>query len=31
MCALAAFTGMIIYAVMYLRLRNTIPALADAS
>lgn len=31
MCALAAFTGMAIYAVMYLRLRKTIPALADAS
>ncbi len=30
-CALAAFTGMIIYAVMYLRLRKTIPALADSS
>ncbi len=31
MCALAAFAGMSIYAVMYLRLRKTIPALANAS
>jgi predicted MFS family arabinose efflux permease len=31
MCALAAFTGMCIYAAMYLRLRKTIPALANAS
>lgn len=30
-CALAAFASMCVYAVMYLRLRRTIPALADAS
>jgi MFS family permease len=31
MCASATMTGMLIYAFMYLRLRKTIPALADAS
>lgn len=31
MCAMAAFAGLIIYALMYLRLKRTIPALADAS
>jgi len=31
MCACAALTAMMIYAFMYLRLRKTIPALADAS
>jgi predicted MFS family arabinose efflux permease len=31
MCAAAALTGLAIYAVMYLYLRRTIPALADAS
>ena len=31
MCALASLTGMLIYLFMYLRLRRTIPALADAS
>lgn len=31
MCACAALTGMMIYAFMYVRLRKTIPALADAS
>ena len=31
MCALASLTGMLIYLYMYLRLRRTIPALADAS
>jgi predicted MFS family arabinose efflux permease len=31
MCASAAFMGMTIYAIMYLRLRKTIPALANAS
>lgn len=31
MCACATLTGMSIYAYMYLRLRSTIPALADAS
>lgn len=31
MCAMAAFAGLIIYAFMYLRLKRTIPALADAS
>jgi predicted MFS family arabinose efflux permease len=31
MCATAALTGLAIYAVMYLYLRRTIPALADAS
>ena len=31
MCACATMTGMLIYLFMYLRLRKTIPALADAS
>jgi predicted MFS family arabinose efflux permease len=31
MCATAALAGMAIYAFMYLKLRRTIPALADAS
>lgn len=31
MCGIASLTGMAIYAFMYLRLRSTIPALADAS
>ena len=31
MCTCAALTGMLIYATMYLRLRQAIPALADAS
>ena len=31
MCACAALTGMMIYAFMYVRLRKSIPALADAS
>ena len=31
MCACAALTAMMIYAFMYIRLRKTIPALADAS
>jgi predicted MFS family arabinose efflux permease len=31
MCAIASLTGMCIYLFMYLRLRKTIPALADAS
>ena len=31
MCATAAFAGMAVYAYMYLKLRKTIPALADAS
>jgi hypothetical protein len=31
MCASATMTGMLIYLFMYLRLRKTIPALADAS
>jgi len=31
MCAAAAFAGMIIYGAMYLWLRRTIPALAEAS
>jgi MFS family permease len=31
MCAAAALTGLAIYAVMYLYLRRSIPALADAS
>ena len=31
MCASATMTGMLIYAYMYLKLRKTIPALADAS
>ena len=31
MCAFMALGGLFIYALMYIRLRNTIPALADAS
>ena len=31
MCACAALSGMLIYATMYLRVRQAIPALADAS
>lgn len=31
LCASATLTGMLLYAVMYARLRRTIPALADAS
>jgi predicted MFS family arabinose efflux permease len=31
MCAIASLTGMTIYLFMYLRLKKTIPALADAS
>lgn len=31
MCALASLTGMLIYLAMYLRLKATLPALADAS
>jgi hypothetical protein len=31
MCAIASLLGMLIYLFMYLRLRKTIPALADAS
>ena len=31
MCAMASLTGMSIYLFMYVRLRKTIPALADAS
>lgn len=31
LCTCAALTGMLIYATMYLRLRQSIPALADAS
>ncbi len=31
MCAMASLTAMVIYLVMYLRLKKTIPALADAS
>jgi len=31
MCALAALTGLLIYAIMYLRLRQSLPALADAA
>lgn len=31
LCAAAALTGLTVYAVMYLRLRQTIPALANAS
>lgn len=31
MCAIASLTAMFIYLVMYLRLKKTIPALADAS
>ncbi len=31
MCAIASLTGMSIYLFMYVRLRTTIPALADAS
>jgi predicted MFS family arabinose efflux permease len=31
LCAVAALTGMLIYASMYIKLRQVIPALADAS
>jgi predicted MFS family arabinose efflux permease len=31
MCASATMTGMLLYAFMYVRLRKTVPALADAS
>ena len=31
MCSIAAMTGMLIYASMYIKLRQAIPALADAS
>jgi hypothetical protein len=31
MCTCAALTAMLIYASMYIRLRQVIPALADAS
>jgi hypothetical protein len=31
MCACASLTAMLIYGFMYIRLRKTIPALADAS
>jgi hypothetical protein len=31
MCAIAALTAMLIYASTYIRLKQTIPALADAS
>jgi len=31
LCTCAALTGMLIYASMYLKLRQAIPALADAS
>jgi len=31
MCAVAALAGLVVYGTMYLRLRRTIPALADAS
>jgi MFS family permease len=31
MCAIASLTGMSIYLFMYVRLRKSIPALADAS
>lgn len=31
MCASATMTGMLLYAFMYIRLRKTVPALADAS
>ena len=31
LCAAAALTGLAVYAIMYLRLRQTIPALANAS
>lgn len=31
MCAIASLTGMFIYLFMYIRLKKTIPALADAS
>lgn len=31
MCSLAALTGLLIYASMYIKLRQVIPALADAS
>jgi hypothetical protein len=31
MCSIAALTGMLIYASMYIKLRQAIPALANAS
>ena len=31
MCAMAALAGMTVYGVMYLKLRQRIPALADAA
>lgn len=31
MCGIASLTGMMIYLFMYLRLKKTIPALADAA
>jgi hypothetical protein len=31
MCGAAALGGLAVYGAMYLRLRRTIPALADAS
>jgi len=31
MCSSAALIGLVIYAVMYIRLRKTIPALARAT
>jgi hypothetical protein len=31
LCTCAALTGMLIYALIYIKLRPTIPALADAS
>jgi len=31
MCATASITAMLVYLYMYLKLRRTIPALADAS
>ncbi len=31
MCGIASLVAMFIYLTMYLRLRKTIPALADAS
>jgi MFS family permease len=31
MCTITALTAMLIYAAMYLKLRQAIPALADAS
>jgi MFS family permease len=31
LCAVASLTGLAIYAVMYVRLQRTIPALANAS